>query len=509
VSRRWFGTDGIRARAGEPPLVPAFLTRLGRALGEFAAGQPAPQADPRPAGPPVAGRTVAASPGAPGAAPAAEAEHDGRLVLIARDTRESGPAIVQALCTGLSAAGARVLDLGVLPTAGLPVAMRARGAALGIVVSASHNPWADNGIKIFGAGGRKLTDDAEHGLESAVVALGGVSSLTTAETTALPATAFAAVETHDGAADYRAWLLGRFAELDLSGFRIAIDCANGAASTTAAAVLAGLGARVTSLFDTPDGRNINAGCGSTHLTPLADCLRTGRDDFGLAFDGDADRVLGVDRSGRTCDGDHMLGFLGPLLARRGELPDHVVVASVMSNLGLEKLLAQHGVRMLRCPVGDRHVLHALREGAYGLGGEAAGHLLFREGGHYIGDGLFTAIKLLGAMAASGARLPQLIDAVPRIPQVLLNVPVASRPPVEGLRRLAARVVEEQGRHGADLRILLRYSGTENLARVMVEGVDGAFVERLAAELAELWTAEIAEAATAAARGPGRSSPPAR
>jgi phosphoglucosamine mutase len=174
-----------------------------------------------------------------------------------------------------------------------------------------------------------------------------------------------------------------------------------------------------------------------------------------------------------------------------------VVASVMSNLGLERLLASRGVRMLRCPVGDRHVLHALRQGGYGLGGEAAGHLLFREGGHYIGDGLFTALRLLAAMAETGTRLEELIDAVPRVPQVLLNVPVASRPPVESLPRLQLRVAEEEARHGADLRIVLRYSGTENLARVMVEGVDGALVERLSAELAALWTAEIAARAGAA------------
>jgi phosphoglucosamine mutase len=479
-SRRWFGTDGIRARAGEEPLVPAFLQRLGRALGDFAAAQ---------------ARDDGAPDGSDGA-------HDGSLVLIARDTRESGPAIVQSLCTGLLAAGARVVDLGVLPTAGLPVAMRARRAALGVVVSASHNPWADNGIKVFGAGGSKLSDETEERLEAAVLALGGTASLSGGPAARAPAGARAgAVDQVDGAADYRLWLLARFAELDLSGLAVAVDCAHGAASRTAAAVLAGLGARVTALFDAPDGRNINAGCGSTHLAPLAGHLRAGREDFGLAFDGDADRVLGVDRAGRTCDGDHMLGFLGPWLAARGELPGGIVVASVMSNLGLERLLAARGVRMLRCPVGDRHVLHALRAGGYGLGGEAAGHLLFREGAHYIGDGLFTALRLMAALAETHKPFAQLIDDVARVPQVLLNVPVASRPPVEGLLRLNARVAEEQARHGADLRIVLRYSGTENLARVMVEGVDGALVERLSGELAALWTDEIA--ARVAGRVPGR------
>jgi phosphoglucosamine mutase len=458
VSRHWFGTDGIRGRAGEFPLLPEFMTRLGRALGE---------------------------------------EARGGLVLIARDTRESGPAIVQALADGLLGEGAQVVDCGVEPTAALPVAMRQRGAALGLVVSASHNPWEDNGVKVFGAGGLKLPDEREAALERRIVALEG----------APPRASQGTARAEDGAHDYVAWLTQRFAASRLDGLRLLVDCANGAASDTAPAVLAALGAQVTPLFDQPDGRNINAGCGSTHLQALTERVRAAGAgvDLGLAFDGDADRVLFVDGSGRTCDGDHVLGFLGPWLRGRGELPGDALVATVMSNLGLQRALAARGVRMLRCPVGDRHVLAALQREGLALGGEASGHVLFREGEAYIGDGLYTALRLLVALKAERTTLAQVIDAVPRVPQILLNVKVAARPPIETLPALQAAAAAAQARHGEDLRLVLRYSGTENLARVMVEGVDDELVRRLAAELAEIWQADILARGAGSAAGQGRKA----
>jgi phosphoglucosamine mutase len=455
AERRWFGTDGIRTRAGEPPLVPAFLVRLGRALGEQA-GQ-------------------------------------GGLVYLARDTRESGPGIVAALASGLAGAGADVLDLGVMPTAGLPVAMRARGAARGLMVSASHNPWQDNGVKVFGPGGAKLTDEREARLEARVEALGGSASAAAGE---VPAAGppdgphELALRQADGAAAYRAWILERFSGLDLTHCALLVDCAHGSACTTAPVVLGRLGARVTSIFDRPDGRNINAGCGSTHLDAIAAQMGDGRHDAGLAFDGDADRVLLVDRRGRTCDGDHMLAFLGPWMSRRDELPGRAVVATVMSNLGLQRTLSAAGVDLVRCPVGDRHVLSAMRAGGHALGGEASGHLLFLDGGHVIGDGLYTALRLLAALRDTGADVAALIDSVPRVPQILVNVPVRSRPPVERLPRLAARVAALQSQHGEALRLVLRYSGTENLARLMVEGLSAPLVEAVGAELSALWAAEI-------------------
>lgn len=444
MSRRWFGTDGIRGRAGEFPLVPDFVRRLGAALGEQAGGG---------------------------------------TVLLARDTRESGPALVADLAAGLLGEGATVVDLGVLPTAGLPLALRARGAALGVVVSASHNPWADNGLKVFGAGGLKLSDAREAELEARIAAREGQA----------PRPPRGAVRAADGAREYEHWLLGRFAGLSLRGLRLVADCAHGSASATAPAVLRALGAQVTALCDRPDGRNINEGCGSTHLGALKAAVaeRAGACDLGLAFDGDADRVLFVDPQGREADGDHVLGFLGPWLLARGELPGATLVATVMSNLGLQRALAARGVTMARCPVGDRHVLAALQQGGWALGGEASGHVLFLDGGHYVGDGLYTALRLLAALVDSGRGLAQVIDGVPRVPQVLLNVKVAARPPLEELPGLQAAARAAQARHGDDLRLVLRYSGTENLARVMVEGVDAGVVQALARELADAWVADIA------------------
>ncbi|MGQ0554047.1 MAG: phosphoglucosamine mutase [Planctomycetota bacterium] len=452
VVKRWFGTDGIRGPAGVGPLAPEFLVQLGRALGEEHRQGSAPQT----------------------------------RVLIGRDTRSSGPAIVAALVAGLAQSGARALDLGVIPTAALGPALRARGAALGLMVSASHNPWQDNGVKVFGPGGLKLADEREAALEARVAALGPASGQTVSVSTGPGPD----LESVDGAAEFGAWLAAHFRGLDLSHFRLAVDCAHGSAYDLAPRLLRAFGAQVTPLFCEPDGRNINAGCGSTHLEPLAATLRGGGHDLGLAFDGDADRVLFVDATGRTADGDCLLGFLGPWLDGRGELPQRTVVASIMSNLGLQRALTAHGLTLVRCPVGDRHVLAALQQGGYGLGGEASGHVLLPADGHFIGDGLFSALTTLRALAQSDRSLGEVIEAVPRVPQVLLNVPVPARPALDTLPGLSARAAELGALHGENLRIVLRYSGTESLARVMVEGLDAALVQATAAELAALWPREI-------------------
>jgi phosphoglucosamine mutase len=272
--------------------------------------------------------------------------------------------------------------------------------------------------------------------------------------------------------------------------RLAVDCANGSASETAPAVLSALGADLHVLAAAPDGRNINEGCGSTHLDHVVSAVRAGRFDLGLAFDGDADRVLMVDGSGRACDGDHMLGFLASVMAAAGELPADTVVATVMSNLGLERMLADKGVTLHRTPVGDRHVLAAMIANDFVLGGEASGHLLFAEQGAWIGDGLYTALRVLSGLKATGRTLASAVDAVPRVPQVLLNVPVEARPPVESLDGLNARVAAAEAAHGGDVRIVLRYSGTEDLARVMVEGTSAEVVDSLSRELADVWAEEI-------------------
>ena len=443
MSRRWFGTDGIRGRYGVGALTVPFLEQLGVALGEQAGV--------------------------------------GATFLIARDTRESGPEIVEALNAGLSAAGVTVVDLGVVPTAGLPMALRARGVDYGAVISASHNPWDDNGVKIFGPGGLKLDDATEEAVEDRVDAL--------METGVAPSPAQPAAG-EDGAADYRRSVLAAVEGLDLTGMVLAVDCANGAASATAPAVLTSLGAQVTALHDEPDGRNINADCGSTHLDALAGHVSAGRYDLGLAFDGDADRVLMVDGRGRTASGDHMLGLLGSSMAQRGELVGNEVVATVMSNLGLQRFLDAQGIGLQRTQVGDRHVLAAMLAGGLALGGEDSGHVLLRMNGELVGDGLFTALSVLAALRETGRSLVDVVDAVARVPQKLINVPVAERPPVDELPELNARVAAAEAAHGDAIRIVLRYSGTEPLARVMVEGLDADVVERVSAELAEAWPAEI-------------------
>ncbi len=457
MTRNWFGTDGIRGPAGIGPLAPDFLRLLGRALGAM--------------------------------------EGAGTLVLLARDTRASGTGISADLAHGLHAAGTRVVDLGVVPTAGLPMAMRDRDAALGVVVSASHNPWRDNGVKVFGAGGLKLSDEREHAVERELVRL-GADRLEGAPASA-PTDVAAAPElvTEDGATGYVQAIRAMFAGIDLSGLRLAVDCAHGSASDTAPAVLSELGADVYAVCAAPDGRNINEGCGSTHLDNVARVV-TGSPagaapfDLGLAFDGDADRVLMVDGAGRSCTGDHMLGFLGGWMADRGALPGRAVVATVMSNLGLERMLTAQGIRLHRTPVGDRYVLAAMQDQGLGLGGEDSGHLVFAEGGAYIGDGLFTALRVLAGLVDTGRDLASVVDAVPNVPQVLLNVPVTARPPVESLSALTHEVEAAETEHGDAIRIVLRYSGTENLARVMVEGLDAAVVDELSQRLARIWREQI-------------------
>lgn len=457
MTRQWFGTDGIRGRAEEGPLATPFLVRLGRAVAEQALE-----------------------------------EHGGSdpiQVLLGRDTRESGPAIVTSLAEGLSLGGMQVVDLGVLPTPGLPMAMRERGATRGVVVSASHNPWRDNGLKVFGAGGHKLTDEQEQALEARVEALGGEGESEVPAELELGRVA-PAPRVEDGALDYVRAMVERFDHVELGGLKIAVDCAHGAASATAPFVLKELGADLTVLCCHPNGRNINDECGSTHLGLISKTAAEGRHHLGLAFDGDADRVLMVDSRGRTCTGDHMLGFLGRWFHGQGNLPGDTVVATVMSNLGLERMLSDRNIRLMRTAVGDRYVHACMREEGYGLGGEASGHLLFGAENDFTGDGLYTALRVLEGLVTTDTTLEDVVDAVPSIPQVLLNVPLKARPPIDRLPALTARVREAETAYGTDIRIVLRYSGTENLARVMVEGLDAELVKSLSDELARMWEEQV-------------------
>jgi phosphoglucosamine mutase len=386
--------------------------------------------------------------------------------LVGRDTRLSGPFLQAALAAGLASEGATVVDLGVLPTPAVAFAS-AQHNCPAAVLSASHNPYTDNGVKFFAAGGRKLTDEVEARLEAEMAA-----------PRPAPAGAIGRFEDDPSAADvYVARLVSSLEGRTLEGLHVVVDCANGAASALAGPVLHALGAIVDILHDQPDGTNINDGCGSTHPASLQAAVVERQADVGLAFDGDADRVLAVDHEGRLVDGDHLIALCALDLRQRDALRGDTVVVTVMTNLGFRLAMAEHGIGVHETQVGDRYVLEALEEGGWSLGGEQSGHVIFRDLAT-TGDGLLTGLQLLDLVHRAGKPLADLAAAaMTAVPQVLRNVRVADR---DGLAHAAAvwddvRAVEaELGDHG---RVLLRPSGTEPLVRVMVEASDADVAQR--------------------------------
>ncbi len=432
---RLFGTDGIRGVANET-LTPELAFEVARA----------------------AARILAPSGGA---------------FLVGRDTRLSGPMLEGAVVAGLCSAGVAVVRGGILPTAAVAYLTAALGYKAGVVISASHNPIEDNGIKFFDGTGVKLADELEDRIEQALgeagprptgTQVGGVKDLVDAEERYL----------HHLVACAR----------PVSGLRVVVDCAFGAAYRLAPLLWDLLGAQVVALHDEPDGTRINVGCGSTHPEVLQAAVRAYGADIGFAHDGDADRVIAVDERGEVVDGDLILVACARYLARKGELDPRVVVATVMTNLGVERALLREGIRLVRSPVGDRYVLERMQEVGAVLGGEQSGHIVFRKLAT-TGDGLLTAIQLVNAMGASGLRLSELVSDVERLPQVLLNVRVADRHAVladERVERAIARAAEAVKGVG---RILVRPSGTEPLIRIMVEHEDAPRAQQLARELADL------------------------
>ncbi len=436
MTPRFFGTDGIRARFGDEPLVESTVRRIGRTLAEHLA---ASTADP--------------------------------LVLLAGDTRASTRPLLDWASRGLLAGGARAFDLGVLPTPALARLVVERNANAGLVVSASHNPPEDNGIKLIGADGFKWPSASEHALEGRLEACAdpGPGAPAPRDETAAEAYLTALVQ-----------LLGD--GLPLRGLRVALDAANGAASALAGNLFARLGAEVELLFAEPDGLNINHGCGSTHPQALAARVGGGSFDLGFAFDGDADRALLVDETGRIRDGDAMLVLWARFLHQNGHLAPPRIVATSMSNLGLERALDTLGIRVERCEVGDRAVVDTLRAAGLRLGGEQSGHLVDLALST-TGDGLLTAATLSLVVARAGRPVSELLRDFHRYPQVLVNVPVRTKPPLESLPGVAAAARDVRERLAGDGRLVLRYSGTEPLARVMVEGPDELVVGALADALA--------------------------
>ena len=420
MSKRLFGTDGIRAVAGEEPLDPATVRRFGAALAQRLGG-------PR--------------------------------IVLGRDTRESGPWLRDALTAGCAAQGGEAVDAGVVTTPGLAWILRHGGFDAGVMISASHNPFADNGLKAFDRDGCKLGDDVEREIESLILDDG------IADPGANGASPSVDVSGVDG---YIEHLLGTTGARRLDGLSIALDCANGAACEIAPRVFRELGADVHAIGVEPDGRNINLDCGSLHLDRLAAFVRKEGCDLGLALDGDADRCLAVDRQGRVVDGDAILYITGRHLKRSGHLPGDGLVATIMSNFWLEERLAAEGVTLHRASVGDKYVLEMMHAEKLTLGGEQSGHVIFREHAT-TGDGILTGMQLIDAILAGDETLDSIVDSIEPYPQLLINVRVQEKPDLRVHPVIGPAVTATEDALAGSGRVVLRYSGTEPLVRVMLEG----------------------------------------
>jgi phosphoglucosamine mutase len=439
MTRRYFGTDGIRGKVGQYPITPDFVLKLGWAVGRVLAG-------------------------------------DGhRKVVIGKDTRISGYMFESSLEAGLAAAGVDTLLLGPMPTPGIAYLTRTLHANAGIVISASHNPFDDNGIKFFSAEGTKLPDEMELAIEAELD-----KDMQSQDSAHLGK----AARVSDAAGRYIEFCKSTFShKLDLKGLKIAVDCANGATYHIAPKVFDELGAEVVAIGDDPDGMNINDGCGSTHPDWLKNNVKHSGADLGIAFDGDGDRVMMVDAQGNLIDGDQLLYIIARDRQESGKLIGGVV-GTLMSNLGLEHALSRHQIPFARAKVGDRYVMEQLLAMDWLLGGESSGHIICLDR-TTTGDGIISALQVLAAMMKSGLGLPELVADVEKYPQKLVNVRLEQQVDVMSLAVVqeAIRAAEQQL---ADTgRVLLRPSGTEPLIRVMVEGQDNRVVKQVANDLADV------------------------
>jgi phosphoglucosamine mutase len=402
-------------------------------------------------------------------------EHDRshrQVAVVGRDPRASGEMLEAAVAAGLASAGADVLLLGVLPTPAVAFLVDALGADLGVVISASHNPMPDNGVKLFSAGGHKLPDAVEDEIEA------GLAPPTSRPTGAAIGRITAAPE---AASRYLDHLVGATGQ-SLAGLRVVVDCANGAASMLAPQAYRKAGADVIAIHAEPDGLNINDNCGSTHLASIRAAVTELGADLGIAHDGDADRCLAIDAQGNEVDGDQIMAVLALAMQEAGELVDDTVVATVMSNLGLHLAMREHGVTLRTTAVGDRYVLEELRSGGYTLGGEQSGHVLLPAHAT-TGDGVLTALRLMARVVASGSTLAELSGVMRRLPQVLVNVRVTDKAAVAVAGSVADAVADVQRELGEAGRVLLRPSGTEQLVRVMVEAPTHDLAQAAASRLA--------------------------
>jgi phosphoglucosamine mutase len=448
TERKLFGTDGVRGVANVHPITAEVALQLGRAL----------------------------------AWKVRSGNHRHRIV-IGKDTRLSGYMLETAIAAGICSMGVDVLLCGPLPTPGIAFITQSMRADAGVVISASHNPYQDNGIKFFDRTGFKLPDDEELEIEQLV--LGG--SATAADFQGLRPTAELigkAKRIDDAIGRYVVFLKSLFPrDLTLDGVTIVVDCANGAAYHTAPAVFEELGARVIPLHVEPDGRNINEGCGALHPQDMAAKVRETGADLGIALDGDADRVIVADENGQVVDGDAVMAIVARDLLRNGRLRQETLVATVMSNVGLERSMAEVGGAVVRTNVGDRYVVEEMRRHGYNFGGEQSGHLVFLD--HVTtGDGVCAALNLLAVMKRTGKRLSLLAGCFTASPQVQINVVVKEKRPLDTLDGVRSAISEVETALGGEGRVLVRFSGTENKARVLVEGPDAVAIQHHADRIAE-------------------------
>ena len=448
--RRLFGTDGIRGVANQYPMTAEMALALGRSVAEHFR----------------------------------QREKRCRIV-IGKDTRLSGYMFESALEAGIVSAGADVMLVGPLPTPAIAFITSSMRADAGVVISASHTPFQDNGIKLFGPDGFKLADDIEVEIERRIV---NPEPLTPGPEPRIGK----AVRLDDAEGRYVQFIKHTFPkDRTLDGMRVVVDCANGAAYRAAPQVFEELGAEVSALAVEPDGRNINDGCGALHPDKVAVEVRRTKAAIGIALDGDADRVILTDERGDIVDGDHILAILGTRFIAQGRLRGATVVATVMSNLGLERALAAKHGKLLRTAVGDRYVVEAMREGGYVFGGEQSGHIVFLEEAT-TGDGLLAALQVLAVMVQEGRSLSELAKLMTRYPQVLLNFQVPRKVPLDNLGNVQAMIAKVEQALGRDGRVLVRYSGTEPKARVMIEGTDERVIHAYAEEIAECMRKALAE-----------------
>jgi phosphoglucosamine mutase len=438
MSTRLFGTDGVRGTAGDPPLDPTTIARLGAAL-------------------------VRVLP-----------HRDHGRILVGRDTRESGAWIEQALARGIKSEDAQLVSAGVIPTPGVAYLTRSMDFDAGVVISASHNPFQDNGIKVFSGRGEKFDESREAQIEALIADPAFIVDTTHKAT----------VDQEDLVTAY----LGHAHEVlpnaaSFAGVRIALDCANGATTTVAPRLFRELGFDVTVIGGEPDGRNINLHCGSTHPEALSALVHGDGFRLGIAFDGDGDRAILVDHTGRIVDGDAVMLMCAKHMKAQGRLRGNAVVATVMSNIGLELALRALGIELVRAPVGDKYVMEEIIKRDLSLGGEQSGHVIFSDY-LFTGDGIITALSVLRTMMETGRELADLAEDLKTYPQVLVNVRVREKRELKGVPDIAAAMQRVEQRLDGQGRLLVRYSGTEPLLRIMIEGQDQREIQTWAEEIAE-------------------------